>query len=375
MKMLVILPNHTLKILRGNTIHVKELVGNLSKLAEIDVILANDILASAYVPFLTKALQVMLGFAKAVFLIQKRRPDIIWTRDGESMFTLPLAKLFRLPIIMEINNLFIDEWRMTTNGSGIRKWSSYILGLLNEKIYKYADHLIVVTHKIKEALESEYEINPKKITVIENGANTELFRPMNTKEARRKLNLNQADNYICFVGNLIQWQGAEYLIEASPLILEEYPNTFFLIVGDGPIRKSLTNLVEKLGVSDKFIFTGMVPYEKVPLYINSSDICVIPKKPIKTSPLKLYEYMACKKPVIASDIEGVREILVESKSGICVPPESPHELAKATIGLLRDTKSMKSMGENGRRHIVENRSWEGVARKVFEVCQMVVQKH
>ena len=138
-------------------------------------------------------------------------------------------------------------------------------------------------------------------------------------------------------------------------------------------QRTLRIIENLLSADGKFIFTGTVPYEKVPQYINSSDICVVPKKPIKCSPLKLYEYMACGKPVIASDIEGVREILVESKSGICVPPESPHELAQATIGLLRDTKARESMGKNGRRHIVENRSWESVARKVFEVCQMVVQ--
>ncbi len=380
MKILFFLPTYTLTIERGDTTHVKELVSNLSRLAEIDVIKANSVKASDEVLFMTKILRVMRGLTKAVFLILKRRPDIIYTRGSQCIFTIPLAKLFGLPMIVEINGLFLDEWLMERRPSGIHKWITYVKGVLNDKTFKYADHLVVVTPKIKKVLEVEYKINPEKMSVIENGANTELFRPMNTKEARKELKLNETHNYICFVGNIVEWQGIQYLIKASPYILEEHPNTFFLIVGDGPFRESLTQLVEQLGVSDSFIFTGAKPYTTVPLYINASDLCVAPfikERNIRIgfSAIKLYEYLACGKPVVASGIEEVQKLLAESKSGICVCPESPHKLAKATIGLLRDPSLKESMGENGRRHIVENCSWESVARKVFEVCQMVVQKH
>jgi len=113
----------------------------------------------------------------------------------------------------------------------------------------------------------------------------------------------------------------------------------------------------------------------VPLFINSSDICIIPRPPIKGSPLKLYEYMACGKPIVASDIDGIREILEESKSGVCVIPKDPNELAKAVVSLLQDRESREKMARNGRRYILENRSWESVAVKVFEVCQRVAENN
>jgi len=171
------------------------------------------------------------------------------------------------------------------------------------------------------------------------------------------------------------------LIKASPYILEECPQSVFLVIGDGPSRESLIDLAEQLGVSDRFIFTGAKPYTSVPLYINASDLCVAPfvswerNIRIAGSPLKMYEYLACGKPVVASDIEGVRQILAESKSGVCVPAENPRELASAVVRLLCDPETRQSMGENSRRHVVESRSWESVAREVFEVCQMVIQKH
>ena len=275
MKILFFLPTFTLAIERGDTTHIRELVGNLSKLAEVDVIKANDATSSHEVFFMVKTLRVIRGLARASLLILKRRPDIIYTRSSQAIYTFLLAKLFRLSFIIEVNGLFLDEWRMEGR-SGINGWISYIKSVLNEKTYKYADHLVVVAAKMKKMLEVEYKINPEKISIIENGANTELFRPMNTKEVRRELKLNETYNYICFIGALFKWQGVKYLIKASPYILEEYPNTFFLIVGDGPTRKSLTQLVKRFGVSDNFIFTGTKPYTSVPLYVNASDLCVAP---------------------------------------------------------------------------------------------------
>jgi glycosyltransferase involved in cell wall biosynthesis len=376
MRILVFLPTYTLKIERGDTTHIKELVGNLSKFAEIDVIKANGIIASERTPSLLKALGVMLGLAKTAFLIQKRRPDIIYTRDSQSIFTFLLAKLFRLPMILEINGLFIDEWRIATRPSRMRRWISYIIGLLNEKTYKYADHLVVVTPKIKKVLEIEHKINPGKISVIENGANTDLFHPIDCSEARSKLQLSEDFRYVCFVGAFYNWQGLPNLIKCVPLVLSECPDTRFIIVGDGPAKSEIIELSEEMGLADKVTFTGLVPYSQVPLYIDASDICVVPKRPLQSgySPLKLYEYMACGKPVVATRTDGF-EVLEENRAGLLVNPEDPHEFASALTRLLCDPQLRKQMGENGRRYVVDNRSWESVARKVFGVCQTVVQKH
>lgn len=380
MNILVFLPSYALTIQRGDTTHIKELVSNLSKLAEIDVIKANGSETSERVPLMAAMLRVMQGFVRAALLLRKRRPDLIYTRDSQALFTFVLARLFRLPYIVEINALFISSWKVETRPLGIRRWASYIKGSLNEKTFKYADHLIAVQPKIKKILELEYNIKPEKISAIGCGANTELFRPMNTQEARRALQLNEKHNYICFVGALYKWQGIEYLIKASPNILEQCSSSVFLIVGDGYNRETLANLADGLGVSDRFIFTGVIPYASVPLYINASDLCVAPfieERNGRTglSPNKVYEYLACGKPVVASDIDGVRELLEGANAGICVPAEDPDELANAVVNLLRSTETRERMGESGRSYAVENGSWESVAGRVFKVCQRVVQEH
>src|SRR5690606_2863783 len=142
---------------------------------------------------------------------------------------------------------------------------------------------------------------------------------------RKELGLELETPYVCFVGNLAPWQGVEYLVKAAPSILSRFPECHFLIVGDGVMKDNLLKLCRELGVEDKFIFTGVVAYDRVPLYINASDICAAPfilarNAKIGLSPLKLYEYMACGKTVVASNISGVSDVLEASGGGILVPP-------------------------------------------------------
>ncbi len=193
---------------------------------------------------------------------------------------------------------------------------------------------------------------------------------MDKEKVKEGLNLDRSIHYVCFVGNLAPWQGVEYLIMASPLILKEVPNTRFLIIGDGVMKKKLVEMVKELNLDNNFIFTGAVDYELVPKYINASDVCVAPKRPLKSgySPLKLYEYIACGKPIVASRISGF-EILEQQKAGILVEPENPLELAKAVLKFLKDEKIREEMGKNGREYVVEYHSWEVVARRVAEVCE------
>ena len=145
------------------------------------------------------------------------------------------------------------------------------------------------------------------------------------------------------------------------------------------MKEELIELAEQLDVSDKVIFMGMVPYQRVPLYINASDVCAAPFVKVRNersgvSPLKLCEYLACRKPVVASKLSGL-EILEQNNTGILVKPENPEALANAIIRLLQNSDCRNQMGENGRRYVVENRSWESVAKRVAEVCEQNLKRH
>jgi len=327
---------------------------------------------------LWRFLRELYIFLLAFFIIVRRkgRFHVIYRRHGLFNSESLLAKLFKIPSIKEVNGLVADETKITKRGDRI---SLRIIDRIERFNMPKADKIIVVTPRLKEVLQRDYGVPENKIVVVPNGANTDLFKPMDIMEAREELGLNRSDNYICLVGSLWQAQGVEYLIRAAPLILESYPNTRFLIVGDGPMKQELLELTGQIDVSNRVIFTGMVPYQKVPLYVNASDVCVIGGTRERSersgvSPLKLCEYMACEKPVVASRISGLG-VLEESNAGILVEPENPSELATAIIKLLQNQELRKQLGANGRKYVVENRSWESVAKRVADVCEAAIMSY
>ena len=252
------------------------------------------------------------------------------------------------------------------------------LALRSEKFnYTYCDRIVSVTDKLKDELVRLYSVPAEKVIVINNGANTDIFKPMDQKQVRDRLKLDNSKKYVCFVGHLAAWQGVEFLIYAAPYILEKSPDVRFLVVGDGVMKDKLIEIASETGVLDKFTFTGRVPYESVPEYINAADVCVAPfikdrNSKIGLSALKTYEYLACGKPIVASDIAGVKDLLDLSGGGISVPPEIPGDLANAVVELISDQNIRNAMGERGRKYVIENHSWDELARKILDICYEII---
>ncbi len=386
MNILILAPDVFYEMKNSNAIHLHEVRANLSKKFNVytiargtrDHALDEDIYTVKEIinahPFRTLTASIN-AFITGLKVLKIREIDIIYERHHIFDLGIILSKLFNIPIILEVNGLLIDEAKICKSyGSALQK-ANYII----ENIFiKEADGIIAVTQGIKDDFVNR-GVKDDRIHIVANGANTELFRPMDQNEAQKLIGLDSRYKYICFVGNLAPWQGVEYLIQAAPYILKECPEVRFLIVGDGKMMGEMKNMALRLAVFDKFIFTGMVPYEQVPYYINASTICVAPfiitrNEKIGLSPLKMYEYLACGKPVIASNIPGVKQLLDKSDGGFLVEPEDSEELANAIIKLLHNDELRKDMGIRGRKYIVENHSWGAVAGKIAEVCERSINK-
>lgn len=371
--------------MEGSMIHKWELITNLSKdgneihtLSHENMIYENIFFHA--IPNSKRSIR--LAYAAFIFkLLKKYDFDLLYIRTDAgtyATFGFILTQFFKCPVVSEINGITFDEQQLVRSelfGTKVEILDKIIIKFRKYKeisMWKRSDSIIAVTSGIKQHL-VQFQIDEAKIHVIENGANTKLFKPIDKSIARDKVNLNQEYRYICFVGNLAPWQGVEFLIKASPLVLKRCADARFLVVGDGIMKKEWMQLAEDLGVADKYIFTGSVPYEMAPIYINASDICVVPKKPLKSgySPLKLYEYMACGKPIIATRTKGF-EILEGVDAGILINPENPAEFANSILLLLADPESLQNIGNNGRTFVVANHSWDSVARKVLDVCNKVI---
>lgn len=383
-------PNVNIKARTGDAVHVRELVLNLAELG-------NKVsLVAGYSPKPEDELKPLLNhpninitFNKNLFKVRfprrkdististclkvarKNPPDIIYERCFSCKIGTILSKLLRKPLVVEVNGLVDEEAKLQGRLANYR-FTNSIRTRFRRFFFESASMIVAVSQGIKEELQRKYCISPDKIAVIPNGANTELFRPMDQKIVKNELGLSHEHKYVCFVGNLAPWQGVECLIKAAPVVLEKVPEARFLIVGDGMMRSELENMVKKHGLWNDFTFLGNVPYESVPKYINVSDVCVVPKKIIKSgySPLKLYEYMACSKPVIATRTLGF-EILEKYNAGILINPEVAHDFANAVIKLLSNKKLIEIMGKNGMKVVSKNFSWEITAKNVAKICQKV----
>lgn len=374
----------------GSNIHILELLRNLKKYTDI-VLFApgqksvdRSLTGIKYVPVIDNkylvqpSYEFMLSFYLLYSCITKK-PDVIYLRQNSfPFFPMILCKILKIPSVVEVNGLVLDELKVSPDSKSFAYKVFSYLALSSEKInYRYCDRIVSVTDKLKGELVRLYSVPEEKILVINNGANTDLFKPMDQKQIRTEIGLEESKMYVCFVGHLAGWQGVEFLIHASPLVLEKYPDVRFLIVGDGVMKDRLMEIASELRLSDKFIFTGRIPYEKVPLYINASDICVAPfieerNSKIGLSALKTYEYLACGKPIVASGIPGVKDLIESSGGGISVTPENPGELADAIVKLISNGESRRLMGEKGRSYVLKNHSWDGVARKVMNICNDII---
>jgi glycosyltransferase involved in cell wall biosynthesis len=371
----------------GSMVHRWELARNLANQGcEVHIITYTDIIPERVqihpLPKKSKIRYIM----QLPKLVMKHQFDIIYTRNIlRGVIGILIKKVWKSELVLEVNGISLDEWRLVeeqsiTEKKGHRNAQIKFLGYLEIFVIRKADAVIIVTQGIEDYL-INHGVDKNKVWVIENGANTELFKPIRDnnilKGLKNRLHITDDENVVVFVGNLAPWQGVEYLLRAVPLIVEENPKTKFLIVGDGIMKEKLESLTKELNIRCDVIFTGTVPYESVPEYMNLSDVCVAPfirtrNESMGLSPLKIYEYLACGTPVVASDIKGVGDLLESSNSGIPVIPDNPNELAKAIIKLLNDKQLREQMGKNGREMVVSNYSWENTAKKTIEVFESIL---
>jgi glycosyltransferase involved in cell wall biosynthesis len=378
--------NGSLNSKNGSNTHITELANNMSEIVDLTLFIRKSSFSMSsnstiiniplinIFPFTAISHQFML-LPYLVYYSTIKKPDVIYSRQDGFSFSLPLIiMLLRIPYVVEINGLLIEEAKIFNSPT----WSIKLKSLSEKINYRLADRIIAVTEKVKAGIIERYGVNNDKIHVIKNGANIDLFKPLDQDKCKSDLILNPSLKYVCFVGNLAPWQGVEYLVNAASFIIEKEPKVSFLIVGDGVMKDSLRKRTRNLNISDYFTFAGSVAYDKVPVYINASDVCVAPfAKDIRNmkgglSALKTYEYMACGKPVVVSDVPGQVELVTSSNAGFIVPTEDANELAEKIITLLASHSLRREMGVNGRTFVATNHSWNSVAKKVISVCEETV---
>jgi len=302
------------------------------------------------------------------------RSQVIYERRYSPKIGAAVSRTTRLPFILEVNGLPDVE----REGLGRPPSGSWVTRRLKARIrrslFARVSHVVAVTPGLANAVQARYKVPAERITVVPNGADVDFFRPMDPVAARTALGIPVDSRVACFVGSLVRWHGLHLLARAAPDLLRENPKLLFVIVGDGPEREGLVAEIQERGMAANFRFTGQVGHDRVPTYINAADVGLLPvdtsvfRVKYGSSALKLYEYLACGRPVIAARYSGL-EVLEEVDCGVLVNPADPRELAAAFRSVLHDEERRKAMGDRARRVAVERYSWASVADRLLAVMR------
>lgn len=289
--------------------------------------------------------------------IRTARPDVVYARHSH-LLIVPgiIGKLFKIPVLLEINGILEQDAQHINQTMRSRILLAVGIFAVLEKVNaKFATRLIAVTDGIKEYFIVRYGIEPEKITVIPNGVDTEAFLPQPQPRSGTRIG---------YIGSLHAWQGVRYILEAAQLL----PTLQFFIIGNGEERPALESFIRE-HVLTNVELQPPIAHDAVATAINACDICI--SYPLKfrdgaTSPFKVYEYLACGKPVISSDLVSMREefgdVLTYAKA------ESAESLAETIAQLVKNESERTVLGAKGRAFVEKDHSWQSVAQKIIALA-------
>jgi len=370
----------------GGPIKVYELTQNLTKLGHrvylfIPKIGYPEQQTTAHVcpvPFINLPVLRFISFQVFAFLwalrvaLRKDHPDIIYVRIMWSFIPMILAKMFSIPAILEVNDS--PHGRTYPMTPPIKRM---IVRTIDRITYALSDHIMPVTTTTADDLHRIEHIPLDKITVLPSGTNTDLFRPLDRSECCKELGLPPENIYIGFIGTFFHHQGIDTLIASAPSLVSENVLVRFLIVGDGPMMGTWKSLVNKANLESDFIFPGFVPYERVPVYCGAMDICVAPlhEEAGESTCVKIFDYLACEKPAVISNIKGTGQEFLDSGAVVLFPPGDSSSLTRACLSLIDDKEIREAMGKKGRAFTVALHSRLKVAEEVETTALRIIDEH
>lgn len=239
--------------------------------------------------------------------------------------------------------------------------------LLLERILNlFTDVIVCVSHSDRESVIKMGLARNDKVKIIWNGIDIERFRNVSLDKNVKKNELRIPPNafLLTMIGRLHPQKDYFTLISAFKLLQRELSNFYLLIVGDGPIREELKNYAKDLGLNDKIIFAGT--RRDIPEILAVTDIFVLSTL-WEGLPIVLLEAMAAAKPVIASDVCGNREVVMNRETGILVPSRDPEMLAQVVIRLTKNRQMAKKMGQKGQIRAQKNFTLEEMVQKIVNL--------
>lgn len=309
-------------------------------------------------------------------LLAQDRPDLLIARLDLYLFSaVKLAQQQRLPLVLEVDSPEAYEFRTFYS----KYWRMpHVLESIEAYNIQNADACITVSNKLADYFQT-HGVTKERMHVISNGADLSKFNPnLSGAEVREKYGL-QGAVVIGFIGSFHFWHGVDNLIALIKAAVAANAAVKFLMVGDGGAMKpQLQKFVAENNLAQRVILTGHVAHDEVGKHVAAMDIVLAPYPPLEFfyySPVKIYEYMACGKPVLSSRLGQIQEIINDGVNGFLSNPGDNADYSRKLARLIDDAELRQRVGAEAYRTIAAQHTWEHKARAWSEICERVLRKY
>lgn len=301
------------------------------------------------------------SIVKLLSIVRKEKIDIVHSNTAAVLAGAIVAKAMRIPHVWHVHEIITPE---------------IVRNVLARIIYHFSNIVIAVSSAVKQNLCKALSQNSHKIKIVHNGVDIRRFSPtIDGSKIRETFNIPRDDIVVGAVGRIRMRKGQRLLLEAARKVVDVCPNVKFLIVGgvfEGEEDQiaELHQTVKALGLEKKIVLTGF--RADIPEILASFNVFVLPSILPESFPTAVLEAMAAAKPVVATMVGGVSEMVVPGVTGLLVSPDDSSKMAEAIIRLVKDKKLRISMGKAGRERVERRFSAERFVSDFQDVYKKIL---
>ena len=285
--------------------------------------------------------------------LRVRSYDFIYERYALYNFAGVLAARWsRVPLLLEVNTLYAQAWAKYYGLAYPR-----LARALERATVRRADRIITVTEVQKRMLRQE-GVDPAHVTVSHNAVDPGEFTPERVDADALRSALGLKGLVVGFVGTMNRWQGVQGFVEVVAAVTAARQDVSFLFVGEGERRGHLEKELGHRGLLQHMAFAGRQPHAQIAQYVAAMDICVLLDSNAYGSPMKVFEYWAMAKPVIAPRVPPVEEILEDERTGLLIEPGDAQAMSRQILRLAADPLLRSRLGAAGRDRVLTFHTWD-----------------
>ena len=317
--------------------------------------------------------RLTVQLAALVELVERLRPSVLHAASDyrNALLASAAGRAFGLPVVYEVRGFWEETWRATA-GPGAERSQRYVLLRARETACARAAAAVVTLGETMAGRLASRGVARQRIHVLANGVDTAAFVPQPRDVALAgALRIADDDTVIGYISTLNRYEGVEDPLKAVAALGAAGRRVIALVVGDGPDRERLERLAVDFGVASRVRFAGRVPHRDVARHYSVIDVFVVPRTSDAVSrlvpPLKPLEAMAAGKPLVVSDVEALRELVVEGKTGVTFDAGDSASLAAVLETLVDDPSRRARLGASARRWVSRHRTWDQIGRRYADL--------